>query len=116
MTPSPGVIAARRLIGLEGSFRELVLYDVGDASLAFSSAWHALDQKIGIEVAQAGHGTPRATLTRQCYRQILSSLDPYRPPGEAQILRGGAFFEAAAELALRRERRLFRLERYIVAG
>lgn len=63
----PGVIAARRFIGLEGSFRELGLYDVADVTVAHTPAWRAVNEKTAGGADHALHGAHRSNLIRQLY-------------------------------------------------
>lgn len=92
----PGVIAARRFTGIEVSFRELGLYDVADVTLPHTRAWQARDEKTTPAAEPALRAAHQATLTRQLYRQILSSVAMYEPEAKADILHG-AFFEVAGE-------------------
>ena len=90
-----GVIAARRFTGLEGSVRELGLYDVADVNVAHAPAWRVLGEKNVTGADHALRGAHAAHLIRQLYRRISSSVEAYQPDAKAEILHG-AFFEVAA--------------------
>ena len=92
----PGVIAARRFTGVEGSYRELGLYDVADVTLPQSATWRGPDETIAGGTDHALRSVHHASVTRQLYRRILSSVERYQPDAKAEILHG-AFFEVAAQ-------------------
>lgn len=78
----PGVVAARRGVGVLGSVTDMALYDLEDVGVPFSPAWQAVEQRIRAREADA----PELRLQREhalsyLLRQVSSSVDgPYLPP------------------------------------
>lgn len=93
----PGVIAARRTLGVVGSIRSMVLYDLADSAVATSRAWREVDARIEAEHSQSDElRGQRAHVESVLYRQIYSSVEStYRAP-EAEIIHG-AFFEVPTQ-------------------
>ncbi len=89
----PGVVAARRGVGVVGSVKEIALYDLADAAVVETPGWREVDDRIAAGEAGAGeYQAYRANVTSILYRQISTSVESYRPP-KAEVLHS-AFFEA----------------------
>ena len=77
----PGVIAARRGAAVVGSAAGIVVYDVADVAGISAGPWEVPEQ------LPAG-----ATVQSTVYRQLLSTVEGYRPADTAVL--HAAFFEA----------------------
>jgi hypothetical protein len=79
----PGVVAARRGVGVIGSVKDLVVYDLANPGVTFSPAWQAVDREICQTQADAPeYRVQRESVVPYLFRQISSSVQgDYSPPG-----------------------------------